>query len=63
MPFRVDKMKSGKYKLYNIHKEEYAKPTFNTRESAFKQGENFMRYRHERPVRKGNKILNKKKLK
>ena len=59
MPFRVDKMKSGKYKLYNLHKKEYAKPVFNTKQSAIKQGENFMRYRHETPIVKGNKILKK----
>tara|TARA_Y100000004_G_scaffold142027_1_gene161515 strand:- start:784 stop:975 length:192 start_codon:yes stop_codon:yes gene_type:complete len=63
MPFRIDKTKQGKYRLFNLHKEQYAKPTFNTRQGAINSGMNFMRYRHETPILKGNKILNKKKLK
>lgn len=60
MPFEVRSVK-GKYKLWKINEKTYAKPTFNTRESAINAGMNYMRYRREQPYVSGNKILSKKK--
>ena len=59
MPFRVDQLKSGKFKLYNLNKKEYTKQIFNTKEGAINSGKNSMRYRGEHPIVKGNKILKK----
>lgn len=60
MPYQIKKV-GNKYKLYNLHKKQYVKVSFNTRESAIRQGKNFMRYRKEKPVLKGNKLVNKNK--
>tara|TARA_R110000850_G_scaffold10504_5_gene37391 strand:+ start:1580 stop:1771 length:192 start_codon:yes stop_codon:yes gene_type:complete len=57
MPFQIKKQPDGKYKLYNLHKKEYAKASFKTKESAAKQGINYMRYRGEKGKVVGNKIL------
>ena len=43
MPFRIDKVKNG-YKLYNLDKKRYAKPTFKTKLAATNQKKNWMRY-------------------
>ena len=60
MPYQVKKI--GKvYKLYNLHKKEYVNVNFKTKETAFKAGMNYMRYRKEKPYISGNKILNKNK--
>ena len=59
MPFEVRKVEGG-YKLYKLKEKEFAKPLFKTRQSAINQGRNYMRYRHEKSVVKGNKILKKK---
>ena len=59
MPFQVKKVDGG-YRLWRIKSKTFAKPLFKTRESAINQGKNFMRYRGETPIVKGNKILNKK---
>ena len=62
MPYQVKKV-GNKWKLYNLHKKQFVNVLFNTRESAIKQGKNYMRYRKENPVLKGNKIVNKNKKK
>tara|TARA_R100000935_G_scaffold39711_1_gene61174 strand:- start:152 stop:340 length:189 start_codon:yes stop_codon:yes gene_type:complete len=62
MPYRVDK-KDNVYKLFNLTKKEYVKVNFKTRESAIKSGINYMSYRGEKPILKGNKLINKKKNK
>jgi len=59
MPYLVKKQ-GDKYRLWNLSKKEYAKPSYNTREAAINAGRNFMRYRNEKSVVKGNKILPKK---
>lgn len=59
MPYQIKKV-GKKYKLYNMHKKVFVNKIFNTRESAISAGKNYMRYRKEVPVLKGNKILNKK---
>jgi hypothetical protein len=43
MPFKVV-AKGDKFKLYNLDKKRYAKPTYNTRQSAKNAASNFMRY-------------------
>ena len=60
MPFQVKKQPNGKYKLWNIKKKVYAKPSYNSKEAAINAGKNFMRYRNEKPVVKKNKIVTKK---
>ncbi len=60
MPFQVKKI-GDKYKLWKIKEKTFVKTTFNTREAALNQGKNYMRYRGETPVIRGNKIINSKK--
>ena len=43
MPFKVV-VKGDKFKLYNLDKKRYAKPTYNSRQSAKNAASNFMRY-------------------
>ena len=43
MPFRIDKKNNG-YKLYNLDKKRYAKPTFKTRQSAMNASKNYSNY-------------------
>ena len=43
MPFRIDKKPSG-YKLYNLDKKRYAKPTFKTRQAAVNMKKTYMKY-------------------
>lgn len=62
MPYRVDK-KDNVYKLFNLTKKEYVKVNFKTKESAISAGKNYMRYRKEEPILKGNRLINKKKKK
>tara|TARA_Y100000401_G_scaffold116643_1_gene122943 strand:- start:1995 stop:2141 length:147 start_codon:yes stop_codon:yes gene_type:complete len=33
MPFRIDKVRDG-YRIYNLDKKKYTKPTFKTKKSA-----------------------------
>jgi len=44
MPFKTVKTKSGNYKLYNLDKKKYAKPTFKTKESANNMKAVYMKY-------------------
>jgi len=58
MPFKIVQEKDGKYKLFNIHKKKYAKPKFNTKESATSAGKNFIKYRERKDSKVvGNRIL------
>ena len=43
MPYEIKKV-GEKYRLWNISKKQYAKPTYNTRQSAKNAASNFMRY-------------------
>jgi hypothetical protein len=43
MPYEVKKV-GEKYRLWNISKKQYAKPTYKTRQSAKNAAANFMRY-------------------
>ena len=57
MPFKIVKQPDGRFKLYNEHKKVYAKASFKTKEAAARQGINWMRYRKEKGVLRGNKIV------
>jgi len=62
MPYLIEK-KDNKFYLKNITKKEYVNKKFNSKASAINAGKNYMRYRNEVPVVKGNKIINKKNIK
>ena len=59
MPFRVDKVKDG-YKLFKLKERTYAKVKFKSKQSAINAAKNYMRYRKEKPIVKGNMIITKK---
>tara|TARA_R100000231_G_C5312777_1_gene160931 strand:+ start:221 stop:412 length:192 start_codon:yes stop_codon:yes gene_type:complete len=59
MPYQIKKV-NGKYKLYNLKKKEFVKTNYKSKETAVKAGMNFMKYRKEKPVLVGNKLINKK---
>jgi hypothetical protein len=59
MPYEIRKIKD-KYKLYNLHKKTYVNINYKSKATALSAGKNFMRYRKEKFVVKGNKILPKK---
>ena len=50
MPYEVRKVK-----------DKYVNVNYKSKDSALSAGKNFMKYRKEKPIVKGNKILNKKK--
>lgn len=58
MPYQVKKV-GDKYKLWKIKEKVFVNKTFNSKESAISTAKNYMRYRKEKPIVKGNKILNK----
>lgn len=58
MPFQVKK-KNGVFKLWNIKEKKFTKSSFKTKQSALNQGKNWMRYRKEKPIVKGNFIYSK----
>ena len=43
MPFKVV-VKGDKFKLYNLDKKRYAKPTYNSRQAAKNAARAFMKY-------------------
>tara|TARA_R110000824_G_scaffold373331_3_gene563743 strand:- start:1096 stop:1284 length:189 start_codon:yes stop_codon:yes gene_type:complete len=58
MPFKVVK-KGNKYRLWKIKERKYAKASFNSKASAVSQAKNWMKYRKEKPIVKGNFIITK----
>ena len=56
MPFQI-KHVNDKYKLYNIKKKEFVNKEFNSKETAAKAGINYGRYRKEKLILKGNKLI------
>ena len=56
MPFKVFK-DGDKFKLKNLNTNVVVNKSFNSKESALQAGLNYMAYRHEKGVIKGNKIL------
>ena len=61
MPFQVVKLSEKQWKLKKLKNGSFAKPTFLSKEAALNAGLNWMRWHHENPIVKGNKILSKKK--
>ena len=60
MPFKIVEDKAtGKFRLYNLKKKEYAKKTFNSKATAVSAGINYGRYRNEVLILKGNKLIKK----
>lgn len=56
MPFQVKKVGKS-YKLWRISEKNYVNVKFKTKKSAINQAKNYMRYRNEKPIIVGNKIL------
>ena len=63
MPFLIEKISKDKFRLFNINKKVYVKKDFKSKESAIKSGINYMKYRGEKGYVKGNKILDRNKIK
>ncbi len=59
MPYQIVK-KEDYYQLKKIKEGTFIKTKYKTFDTAKNAGFNFMKYRKESPVLKGNKILNKK---
>ncbi len=59
MPYEVKKVGKN-YKLFKPKEKKYVKTNYKSKQSALNAGVNFMKYRKENPVIRGNKILNKK---
>lgn len=66
MPFRLDKMKSmpgmpePHYHLWNIHKKQYAKKVFKSKEGAIGFAKNAIRFREKKEskvIKKGGKTF------
>tara|TARA_R100000654_G_scaffold28502_2_gene53105 strand:+ start:8776 stop:9204 length:429 start_codon:yes stop_codon:yes gene_type:complete len=62
MPYQIKKV-GKKYKLFKIKEKTFVNKEYNSKESAVKAGMAMMRYRKEKPVLKGNKLLNANKMK
>jgi len=60
MPYQIKKV-GDKYKLWNLSKKEFVNKSFNSKETALRTGVNYMKYRKEEPIIKGNFIRNQKK--
>ena len=60
MPYQINKGRN-RYRLFNLHKKEYVKVWYHSKQSAINAGKNFMRYRKEIPKVEGNRIINIKK--
>ena len=58
MPFQVKKV-GDKYKLWRLKEKTFVKREYKTKESAIAAAKNFMKYRKEAPIVKGNKIITK----
>jgi len=61
MPYKVMKM-GDHFQLFNLTQKRIVNTKFRTKESAINQGKNWMRFRKEKPIVKGNRILNAKKI-
>ena len=58
MPYEVKKVGKN-YKLYKLKEKKYVKTNYKSKQSALNAGVNFMNYRNEKPVIRGNKIVSK----
>ncbi len=62
MPYEVKKI-GNRFQLFNINKKRLIMIKFKSKQSAINQAQNWMRFRKEKPIVKGNRILNSKKIK
>tara|TARA_R100000734_G_C3281485_1_gene75007 strand:+ start:280 stop:609 length:330 start_codon:yes stop_codon:yes gene_type:complete len=60
MPFQIKKV-GEKYKLYRIKQKSFVNKEYNSKDAAIRAGKAMMRYRGEKPILKGNKLLHQKK--
>ena len=60
MPYLIIKNKNNTYQLKNLNTKKIIKTKYKSKENAINAGKNFMKFRKEKPIIKGNKILNKK---
>tara|TARA_R100000278_G_scaffold120960_1_gene103938 strand:+ start:5093 stop:5272 length:180 start_codon:yes stop_codon:yes gene_type:complete len=58
MPYEVKKVGKN-YKLYKLKEKKYVKTNYKSKQSAINSAINFMNYRNENPVVRGNKIVSK----
>ncbi len=61
MPYEVIKNKNNTFQLKNLKTNKKIKVKYKSKENAINSAKNFMNYRKEKPVIRGNKILNSKK--
>lgn len=59
MPFSVFQNGNG-WKIKKPSENKVYKMTFKTKKSALNMAKRWMEYRHEKPVVKGNKVLQRK---
>ena len=52
-----------KFHLFNLTTKRLVNTRFKSKETAINQGMNYMRFRKEKPIVRGNKILDSKKIK
>ena len=62
MPYEVKKI-GNRFQLFNLNTKRLLMVRFKTKESSINQGKNWIRFRKEKPIVKGNRILNSKKIK
>ena len=53
MPFEIRKV-GDKFRLYNLHKKKFAKPSFNSKETAINAGKRYISFREK----KASKVMN-----
>jgi hypothetical protein len=59
MPYKI--VQDGKhFHLINLNTNKMIKTKYNSKQSAINSGKNFMRFRNEKPILKGNKLLSSK---
>jgi len=60
MPYQIIQ-KNNKYKLFNLAKQQFVKVDYKSRDSAINAGKRFMEYRKEKPVVKGDRIVDSRR--
>ena len=56
MPFEIRRTPEG-WRLFNLHKREFAKAVFKSKQSAARAGLGYMRYRHEKGKLVGDRLV------
>ena len=58
MPFEIKKV-GDKWKIWKLKEKVFIKKEFTTKEKAIKQAKVYMKFRKEKPIVKGNKVITK----